>query len=128
MSRMGPIQRKIIKRICHIEIQSLKRIMQVLDLDNPNLELLIVMSLEEIDDPEVFTDRTLENLNFFIDVYEKPYKVKNANKYQLSIMRHILNLYGSRYQSKWPIATAKLWERLFILSNQAVALEILDIQ
>lgn len=113
-SELTPAQRKIVKKICYIQLSSLRRIYNDEQYCDDDVELLLIkhnVSREE------FNQRLEINLNRFKKYGREPEAITNMEQMEIDRFKQILYGIERKYQSQYPNAIENLWERVFMLEN-----------
>ena len=109
-----PAQRIIIKKICILQLDSLRRLLyneSDMDLD---LEMFLIeneISREEYD------KQLIENISKFKKLTQNPDDLRVLDEYDLSKFRHILATLENKFNAKFPKAVSNLWQRLFMIER-----------
>ena len=104
----------IVKHICSLQLDSLKRITDKTILDQEKLITL----LEENDVTDEEFQAALETkLVNFENLHKNPEELSQLNDNDLSMFRHILTNVEEKYVKKYPRAISNLWERLYIIER-----------
>lgn len=114
MNRFTPLQQKIVRDICKIQLKSLKRILEDQSYSETDLELLLIQNELERQD---FDEILIERLHAFEIVNADPQLLPTMKETDISVFRHILNNLEDTYKHKYPKAISNLWSRLFILEE-----------
>ena len=109
-----PAQRTIIKKICILQLDSLRRLLyneSDMDLD---LEMFLIeneISREEYD------KQLVENISKFKKLTKNPDDLRVLDNYDLSKFRHILATLENKFNERYPKAVSNLWQRLFMIER-----------
>lgn len=107
-------QQTIIKEICFIQLNSLRRIYN--NQHQSDQDIINVLIENEIDEND-FKEKIEEKLNNFKELHKNPNKLSKLNNIDLSAFRHILANIEENYKEKYPKAISNLWNRLFIIED-----------
>lgn len=107
-------QQTIIKQICFIQLNSLRRIYN--NKHQSDQDIINVLIENEVDEGG-FKEKIEEKLNNFKELHKNPNKLGKLNNIDLSAFRHILANIEENYKEKYPKAISNLWNRLFIIEG-----------
>jgi len=112
--KLSPAQEKIVKDICFLQLDSLRRIYS----DESHTENDIIMLLIENDISKEDWDNQLSvRMERVKATGRLPIKIDSMDKFELSIFKHLLSRVENQYKDTYPQAISNLWQRLFILSD-----------
>ena len=107
-------QTQIVKQICYIQLDSLRRIYN--NNHHSDKDIINILIENEIDEAS-FTDKIEEKLNNFKHLNKNPNNLSKLNNSDLSMFRHILAQIEDDYKKTYPKAISNLWKRLFIIED-----------
>jgi len=112
--KLTPAQEKIVRDICYLQLDSLRRIYTDEHCTENDLIMLLIeneISKEDWDNQlELKMERVKATGRF-------PIKIDSMDKYELSIFKHLLSKVEDKYKGTYPQAVSNLWQRLFILGD-----------
>jgi len=112
--KLSPAQEKIVKDICFLQLDSLRRIYS----DESHTENDIIMLLIENDiSKEDWDNQLAVRMERVKATGRLPIKIDSMDKFELSIFKHLLSRVEDQYKDTYPQAISNLWQRLFILSD-----------
>ena len=112
--KLTPAQEKIVRDICYLQLDSLRRIYN----DEHHTENDIIMLLIENDiSKEDWDNQLAVRMERVKATGRLPIKVDSMDKFELSIFKHLLSRVEDQYKDTYPQAISNLWQRLFILSD-----------
>ena len=107
-------QATIVKEICYIQLDSLRRIYN--NQHHSNEDIINILIENEIDET-MLMDKIEEKLNSFKALTKNPNNLSRLNNTDLSAFRHILAQIEDNYKENYPKAISNLWKRLFIIED-----------
>jgi len=112
--KLTPAQEKIVRDICYLQLDSLRRVYN----DEHHTENDIIMLLIENDISKEDWNNQLELRMDRVKATGKlPMKIDSLDKFDLSVFKHILSTLEDKYNKTYPRAVSNLWQRLFILTD-----------
>lgn len=111
---LSPEQQEIVKQICFIQLNSLRRIYN--NQHHSDQDIIMVLIENDIDE-DAFKDKVEEKLNNFKSLHKNPNNLGKLNNIDLSAFRHLLAQIEDTYKEKYPKAVSNLWNRLFIIED-----------
>lgn len=107
-------QNLIIRAMCQIQLESLKR---VEDGDDHSGEDLIMMLIEHEVSKEEFQASLIKRIGKFEQLHKDPEDLKVLSVEDLSMFRHLLMNLEAIYKEEYPQAISNLWNRLFLIEQ-----------
>ena len=104
----------IVKQICYIQLDSLRRIYN--NQHHSNEDIINILIENEIDEAD-FLDKIEEKLENFKALSKNPNNLGKLSNNDLSAFRHILAQIENNYKENYPKAISNLWKRLFIIED-----------
>jgi hypothetical protein len=107
-------QNLIIRQLCQIQLESLKRIQDNNDLSGEDITMLLI---QENVSKEVFLENILDKVERYEDLHDDPENLKVLGTDDLSMFRHLLTNVENIYNEDYPKAVSNLWNRLFLIEH-----------
>jgi len=109
-----PAQRVIIKKICILQLDSLRRLLH----NEPDIDIDITMFLIENEvTKEEYEEQLIKNIGKFSKLNSNPDDLRVLDDLDLSKFRHILFNLEDKYREKFPKAVTNLWQRLHLIEK-----------
>lgn len=114
LNDLTPAQEHIIKKVCYLQLSSLRRIS-----NNEHLggEDLIMLMIENEISKEDFMNQLELNISRFKKYGREPQAISSMDKRELGIFKYIFKNVSKEYQVKYPNAVNNLWQRLFLIEG-----------
>ena len=109
-----PAQRVIIKKICILQLDSLRRLLH----NESDIDIDITMFLIENEvTKEEYEEQLIKNIGKFSKLNSNPDDLRVLDDLDLSKFRHILFNLEDKYREKFPKAVTNLWQRLHLIEK-----------
>lgn len=119
LNEFTPEQNLIIRQLCQIQLESLKRIQDNNDKSGEDITMLLIS--EDLPKAE-FLERLVQRMEKFEDLHEDPEDLRGLDNEDLSMFRHLLCNIEDLYNEDYPKAVSNLWNRLFLIEHtQSIA-------
>lgn len=113
-----PAQRTIIKKICILQLDSLRRLLY----NDTEAEIDITMFLIENEvTQEEYEEQLIKNIDKFNKLNENPDDLRVLDELDLSKFRHILTTLEDKFRESYPKAVSNLWQRLHLIEQLSKA-------
>lgn len=117
LENLDPIsdsQKLIIRRLCVLQLDSLKRL---LDNEPHDEKDVILFLIQENVDITVFNEHLEECIEKIKEVHDDPSNLRKLTPDDLSMFRHMLTHIEDEYKDTYPNAVKNLWSRLFTIEK-----------
>lgn len=114
INEFSPLQQKIIRKICKIQLESLTRLLE--DQGHNEQDVVMVLIENEISEDE-FKSKLIDRMHSFEIIKADPQQLPSMSDEDVSVFRHVLFNLEHLYKDKYPKAIANIWSRLFILEE-----------
>lgn len=114
INEFTPLQQKIIRQICTIQLESLERLLE--NRGHNEQDLIMVLIQNEISQDE-FRETLISRMHSFEIIKADPQQLPTMNDIDISVFRHVLCNLEHLYKDRYPKAIANIWNRLFILEE-----------
>lgn len=109
-----PAQRKIIRKICIKQLDSLRRLLHNESEDDTDITMLLIEN--EVGKDE-YENQLILNIDKFSKLGRNPDDLRVLDEDDLSMFRHILAQVEDKFKEEYPNAVANLWGRLFLIER-----------
>jgi endo-1,4-beta-mannosidase len=109
-----PAQRTIIKKICILQLDSLRRLLHNESKDDIDITMLLI---ENECSQEEYEEQLMKNIDKFSKLVKNPDDLRVLEEGDLSMFRHILANTEKKYKKDYPQAISNLWQRLFLIER-----------
>jgi succinate dehydrogenase flavin-adding protein (antitoxin of CptAB toxin-antitoxin module) len=107
-------QRSIIKKICILQLDSLRRLLHNESKDDIDITMLLI---ENECSQEEYEEQLIKNIEKFSRLIKNPDDLRVLGEGDLSMFRHILANTEKKYKKDFPQAISNLWQRLFLIEK-----------
>ena len=111
---LAPEQQTIVKQICYIQLDSLRRIYN--NQHHSDQDIINTLIDNEVDE-DTFMEMIEKRLDNFKQLHKNPNNLGKLNNTDLSAFRHLLAQIEDNYKETYPKAISNLWKRLFIIED-----------
>lgn len=114
LNDLTPAQEQIIKKVCYLQLSSLRRIS---NNDHLSGEDLIMLMIENDISKEDFINQLELNIARFKRYGKEPKAISSMDQKELGIFKFIFKNISKEYQVRYPNAVNNLWQRLFLIEG-----------